>query len=240
VGLSRWKSYQGIQAYVGPMGSGKTYLMTRSAVAALRQGREVWANAGYAVTDPQSGRSTKMYVSLQEMLLAPAGSLLLLDEAGTFMNARHYQELPRGLMYRLTQARKSALQLIYTAQHEMQVDVALRRLTSRVHYVSRIGPVGVSTAWPPVDFCKADTQSLGRQWFMLRKKVMEAYDSTARVWVPPEILEQLQADTPKWLPLTDELIDAVVRRLDEARSNALASVTPSPAPKKLPPARGRG
>lgn len=206
MGVTRWRGFAGIRGYIGGMGSGKTYLMTAEAIKALRQGREVWANAGYHVRDRKSGRETHTYVSLQEMLLAPQGTLLLLDEVGTFMNARKWTELPRGLMYRLTQSRKDSLGLIYTAQHEMQVDVALRRLTAEVTYIRRFGPLGIATRHRPIDLRAADDKPLGRSFFMLRKEVLDAYDTLARVWVPPEVLEELEAELPAWVPLDDEMM----------------------------------
>lgn len=215
--VSVWKTFAGIRAYVGAMGSGKTYLMTRDALRALGRGHEVWSNAGYDVRHP-NGSHTRTYVALSEMLLAPKGTLLLLDEVGTFMSARNWANLPRSLMYRLTQARKDSIRLTYSAQHELQVDVALRRLTSIVYHCKRLGPLVVATGHAPHDFRRADDRSMDRMWSPIRKAVMGAYDTNARVWVPPEVLEELETETERWVPLDDELMaqlrDRVLARDD--------------------------
>lgn len=216
--MSRWFNYRGITGYIGPMGSGKTYLMTRYGLAALRAGREVWTNAGYEIVDKKTGRRSHTYMSLQEMLIAPPGTLLMLDEAGTFMSSRSWTELPRGVMYRLGHARKDSLELVYSGQNEMQIDVALRRQTSQVWYVKRIGPIGIANRYPPIDFAKAGEGSTGSQWFFLRKKVMESYDTKARVWVPPEVLDALRTDAGAWVPLTDEVMQQLRDHVEEMRS----------------------
>lgn len=214
----KFPRYTGIRAYVGPMGSGKTYLMARDGVKALREGREVWANAGFGIKDAKSGRASRTYVSLSEMLLAPPGTVLLLDEVGTFMSARRWQELPRAMMYRLTQARKDSLSLIWSAQHEMQADAALRRLTAVVMHVKRWGRYGVTVAMPPVDYRKGDERPMGRSTWMLRQSVMDSFDTHARVWVPPEVVEEIETETSQWRPLTDDVMAALRDRVVAARA----------------------
>jgi hypothetical protein len=216
------------------MGSGKTYLMTRDVIRALRAGVEVWGNAGYFVVAHVDGCDasqdadgtptcecphTRTYVSLSEMLLAPQGTLLCLDEVGSFMNARRWTELPRSLMYRLTQARKDSLRLIYTAQHELQTDVALRRLTAVTHHIRRVGPVLCAVAYPPIDFRTSDDKPMYRKWALLREAVMGAYDTHAKVWVPPEVLDELATETKKWVPLTDDMMRELRERVVLAREH---------------------
>lgn len=66
--------------------------------------------------------------SLTELFTYP-DSVVCLDEAGIFLNAREFSKTPKGLLSDLAQSRKSAIDLVYAAQFDDQVDRQFRLLT---------------------------------------------------------------------------------------------------------------
>jgi hypothetical protein len=74
--------------------------------------------------------------SLQDLLIYPA-SVVLLDEAGIFLNVREFRATPKKLLQDLAQSRKEGQDLIYAAQFDEQVDRQFRDLTQ--YYVQAAG-----------------------------------------------------------------------------------------------------
>jgi hypothetical protein len=56
-------------------------------------------------------------------------SVILLDEAGIFLNSREFAKTPKELLADLAQSRKDGCDLIYCAQFDEQVDKQMRLLT---------------------------------------------------------------------------------------------------------------
>lgn len=66
--------------------------------------------------------------NLTDLLQYP-NSVVCLDEAGIFLNAREYAKTPREFLIDLCQSRKDGIDLIYAAQFDGQVDKQFRQLT---------------------------------------------------------------------------------------------------------------
>ena len=69
--------------------------------------------------------------SLADILRIPQ-SIVCLDEAGVFLNARSFLTTPKDLLSDLAQSRKEGADLIYAAQFPDQIDKQLRELTQFV------------------------------------------------------------------------------------------------------------
>lgn len=65
---------------------------------------------------------------LQDLLIYPR-SVVLMDEAGIFLNTREFKNTPKKLLMDLAQSRKDGQDLIYAAQFDEQVDRQFRDLT---------------------------------------------------------------------------------------------------------------
>lgn len=206
------EAYQGVVCYSGMPGSGKSYALVERAVQDLREGRRVFSNAGFEVHDVHGcGRRSERYFSLEELLTVPNGCTVLLDEAPVYVNSRKSAEFPRGLLYRMTQVRKDGLRFYYSSIDEMMVDANLRRVTFWT-WQCRRSLLGFfrRTLWAPVDRRTAEDKKLGGRWLRLRRDVAEAYDTTSKVWIPPEVVAALLDDIRRgWVPLTDELVDVL-------------------------------
>ena len=59
-------------------------------------------------------------------------ALILIDEAGTVFDNRSWKEFPKSAMAKFRESRKCQLEIMYTAQDIMDVDLKLRRLTNYV------------------------------------------------------------------------------------------------------------
>jgi hypothetical protein len=62
-------------------------------------------------------------------ILKYSDSLVLLDEAGIFLNTREFSKTPKKLLMDLAQSRKFGCDLVYCAQFDDQVDKQFRMLT---------------------------------------------------------------------------------------------------------------
>lgn len=66
--------------------------------------------------------------NIEELLIYP-NSVVLLDEAGIFLNSREFGKTSKKLLMDLAQSRKFGCDLIYAAQFDEQVDKQMRMLT---------------------------------------------------------------------------------------------------------------
>jgi len=70
--------------------------------------------------------------NLLQALLQIDRALILIDEAGTVFDNRSWKEFPKSAMAKFRESRKCQLEIMYTAQDIMDVDLKLRRLTNYV------------------------------------------------------------------------------------------------------------
>jgi len=187
------RGYQGVTAYVGLPGSGKTYTLTDVACRALLAGREVWTNRGYEVSI--GGLSSKTFASFDDFLSIPNDAVICWDELPLFVNARKWQEFPDGLMYRLTQIRKDSLELHYSAIDWLMVDANVRRITFWVWECNRLG-LGVHrrAMYPPEERRRKDERPRQRELFRIRPHIAASYDSWSKVAVAAPALSAAKAE----------------------------------------------
>lgn len=189
---SRWRSrssgkYQGVTAYVGLPGSGKSYALVEVAVRALAEGREVWCNSGFDV------RGCKRFGSFEEFTQIPNGAVVVWDELPLFVNARKWQEFPDGLMYRLTQIRKHGLELHYSTIDWRMVDVNVRRITFWTWEC-----VGITQRllrrrlYPPPERRVRGERARKSRWVWVKADIADAYDTLGTV----ELMDKAEADPP--------------------------------------------
>lgn len=124
-----------ITGFVGRRGRGKTLLMTRRLYQRYLAGYRVMTN--YHVNFPHekldADRLLKMGDDLQDCAIG-------IDELHVLMDSRNSQSGRNKLLsYFILQTRKRNVVLFYTTQHEMQVDVRLRRNTDFWVKCERVG-----------------------------------------------------------------------------------------------------
>lgn len=164
--MRAFRRYQGVTAYVGMPGSGKTYALAEIAARKLRQGRSVFCNAGFDVL------GAAVFSSFEEFCTLPAGSVVVWDELPLYVNARKWSEFPDGLLYRLTQVRKDGIELYYSAIDEAMVDLNVRRVTFWYWHCRAVtARVLVRSLWPPESFRKARQRPMRRELVIVRERI---------------------------------------------------------------------
>ncbi|MCA1726981.1 MAG: hypothetical protein LC722_04840 [Actinobacteria bacterium] len=201
--------YQGVTAYVGMPGSGKTYGLAQQADRALRRGSIVYSNAGFEVVGSRVLHDWQDFAELVQesedgcrklAAVYPSRSdvcehgypwlevVVVWDELPLYFNARRWTDFPDGMLYQLTQVRKVGIRLYYSAIHEEMVDVTLRRLTFWFWHCRAVtGRVLRRSLYPPDQFRKAKTKPYRREWVFVRESVAALYDTTRKVELPERV-----------------------------------------------------
>jgi hypothetical protein len=174
------RRYRGVRVYTGLPGDFKTYTLAQVGLRAMRQGRDVWVNAGFDL------RGANVFNSFQELLDAPRPKVVLWDEMPVYLSARDWQNFPAELLYEWTQVRKNGDELHYTAIDLEMVDANLRRITAwEVECRALSGLFYVRTCWPALSKRRSKLKKhVWREWGMRHRSVCRSYDTYAKVAVP--------------------------------------------------------
>jgi len=200
-----------IIGYVGLPGGGKTYLMTAHVRKKMKK-LPVWAN--YPIV------GARMWGVIEQIYNVRRG-IIAMDEAGSVVNARKWQELPDEVIRQWQQSRKLSLDLYWTSQAFTSVDKVLRGITNYVWFCQQIFPgVHVAKLYPSEqcervqNWSGVGTKPKALAWrifFPALGYAGDAYDTLALVGISPSG----QVD-PWQLPiLTMELLETAKRKYDE-------------------------
>lgn len=121
---------------MGLPGSGKTLLACRMLERAKREGKRCFANFSSVRGDWERVRWEEV-VRLED-------AFVVLDEAHMWFPAREWARQTQDVLGIFQQHRKVGLDLVWIAQHESRVDVALRELTAFLYSCRKVGPVIIS------------------------------------------------------------------------------------------------
>ena len=163
-----------IEGLIGRPGSGKSYELTRRALAEADRDRLVFAN--YGITHPN------IYTFEPDQLLDLPPGLVVIDEAHLWFPARGSLQLPMSWLAGMSQTRKKGWDLIWAAQHESRVDRVVRDVTSWMWlnsaWFSKDGhPVlFAASCWEPEFFRRPDRR-FTRSWHLFSSKVAGAYNT---------------------------------------------------------------
>lgn len=124
----------------GLPGSCKSYWVANEGLKAIRQGRPVWS------VFPLAG-ALKLDLEWMKSHVFPPMSLLLIDEAQLFYNARLWQKMPPETMRYFAQHRHNGVDVIMASQHPGGVDSALRNIAGEFIWLTSWGP----PRWREVD-----------------------------------------------------------------------------------------
>lgn len=126
-----------IEGIVGPPGAGKTLYGVIRMMRAHRLGRRVYANLF-----PRGG-SPWSFGNWDTMRVAGEG-LFVVDEAQMWFGSRTWDK-NTGELGSWQQSRKRGADLIWIAQHENRVEIAIRELTTTIWRPKIIGPILFAT-----------------------------------------------------------------------------------------------
>lgn len=166
-----------IVIFTGLPGSGKSYKLGRTVVNLLYRNKKeyerkidahwnsklllgkepekrvVWTNLQLSQeVDTEFRGFVKYWTDLRQLTLLRDCEVII-DEVGTYFDARLWETLSLEMRRWLSQHRKFGIEIYGTAQDFAQVDKAFRRLTSNLLYLSKItGSRDISATKPPPKF----------------------------------------------------------------------------------------
>lgn len=120
-----------IEAIVGYQGSGKTFLLVNKADKALRRGQKVFSNVAIR------GAYRLTFDDLVNYTF-PKHSMVLIDEAGRYFNARKWKELPDDVFDLFTLERHLKLDLTIAVQNFNRIDKSLREVIELVWWARNL------------------------------------------------------------------------------------------------------
>ncbi|MQB01775.1 MAG: hypothetical protein GEU78_16090 [Actinobacteria bacterium] len=188
-----------LEGFVGRFGAGKTLLMTWRAYKAQGNYDELWSN--YTLV-PEFFPKVELHKfttgdeffamirnALDRVDGRPGGirRLLVIDEIHSLFDARAWAQLPLEALTPLSQLRKAGLTILYTSQHESQVEKRIRNYTNfmwlcrswgRDFNILRDAPlVFWATAYDNFEFRRPGAEKLGSVVFRVSKKKARLYDT---------------------------------------------------------------
>lgn len=139
-----WTKFEGwgIHLYIGPFGNGKTCSMVRDvySLCCKYRGMTVLTNLNLK-NFPEDTKILPLRCA-RDILEAPAGTLVVIDEIGTIWNSRDFNDgktkdgkgggLSKTVFQNIAQCRHRNVAIYGTAQHWMFLDIILRRITTDV------------------------------------------------------------------------------------------------------------
>lgn len=190
--MKRRGKYQGITAFVGMPGSGKTYGLAQVGVRALAAGERVVCNAGFDLKGAETMSTFDEFAALEGPVT------VVWDELPLYFNARKWAEFPDSMLYKLTQIRKDGIKLYYSTIHEMMIDTTIRRITFWFWHCNAItGRYLRRSLWPPEEFRKAKQKPVRREFVVVKDEVAALYDTHGKVALPQKVRERVKAGVPE-------------------------------------------
>lgn len=116
-----------ITLFTGEPGSGKTYMMTKMALAKLECKTRVFSNYRIHWT----GKNLIGFTNFEFFKVAKKG-LVLIDEIHIYLDARRWFDMPDWVKKKLNQHRHDSLDIYGTCQWFGQVDKAVRELATEI------------------------------------------------------------------------------------------------------------
>lgn len=157
---------------VGLRGHGKSLFVARLVAQRLEAGVTVVAN--FPVTGPTAIRM----VSWEDAILAPEGSMVVLDEAHQWAEARAGQTLDLMANWYISHSRKLRHEVWWIAQDETQVSGKVRNQTNEYVECKRItAKRHRACAYAPREFRKSKAKALWAWWYTPAGAAIRVYDT---------------------------------------------------------------
>jgi len=182
------KTYNGVTAFVGMPGSGKTLALASIGAKAMARGERVVCNAGFDLQGAERLSTFDEFASLEGPVV------VVWDELPLYFNARKWSEFPDSMLYKFTQIRKDGIQLYYSAIHEQMIDVNIRRITFWFWQCRNLG-FGwcIKRCYPPEQFRKATQKPYRTSLYRIKPAIYELYDTYQKVELPKKLRDSVAA-----------------------------------------------
>jgi len=187
---------------VGLRGHGKSLFVARLIAQRLQGGVNVVANF------PVAGGVVRMK-SWEDCILAPEGSMVVLDEAHQWARAQAGKSLDPFADWYISHARKLEHEVWWIAQDESQIASSVRVQTNEMVECKRMTSKRHRAAsYAPRDFRKAKARNLWAWWYRPVGPATKVYD-TMELVRPVEREAMTKAES---VARINELIDEIYRR----------------------------
>lgn len=187
---------------VGLRRHGKTLFVCKRAAAQVAAGIPVYAN--FAIEGGQ------LIESWRDVILAPRGSLVLLDEVHQWCPARAGSSLRPAAGWYIAQCGKLDHEVYIIAQHENQVAGIVRDQVNEVIECKRHPLRGHrARSWAPHEFRKKKARHLWQWYYSHKGGAARVYDTKALI--PPESSRGMRADDD--IAMIEECI-AIIKQRD--------------------------
>jgi hypothetical protein len=158
-----------IEGIVGLPGSGKTLYAVRRLLKAHQRKRMTIANI--------HSRTGAWEFGLWNDISSAGNCLAVIDEAHMWFSARNWTKTAQLELAVFQQSRKEGIDLLWVAQHEARVDVAIREVTAYYWRCRHFGRLCVASKVTPDDAHKV----IGREFFLLGDHLTRHYYTEERI-----------------------------------------------------------
>lgn len=158
-----------IEGITGLPGGGKTLFAVRRLLAAKQAGRDTLANF--------HSRTGSWRFGLWMDIATAGNCLAVIDEAHMWFSARSWTKTQQLELAVFQQSRKEGLDLLWIAQHENRVDVAVREVTAFLWRCRRVGKWIIARQFTPDD----PKHTTGRRIFRIDPGLYQHYFTEERI-----------------------------------------------------------
>jgi len=170
-----WRGF-GIRIYVGMFGTGKSL----SAVNYVRRNALKYKLNVLSNIHLKDIPYTPL-VNYQQIIEAPANTIILIDEISTVFNSRSWKDFNINLLFQLLQCRKNRKELVCTAQRFAHVDKLIRDITGEVIVCRKTWRVCTNVAYDGWDYENSAAQfaivPLWKYVYCATNDLYNAYDT---------------------------------------------------------------
>lgn len=193
---------------VGLRGGGKSLFVNRLIAQRMHAGATIVANFPVQVL-PGSKSEFHRMVTWWDVCLAPAGSMVVLDEAHQWAEAVAGRSLDPTAQWYVSHARKLGHEVWWIAQDETQVSSKVRAQTNEMVECREWMPGHhIAKAYSPRTFRKAKAKALWSWRYKPKGAATRIYDTMELV----RPVEQEKLDRSAWVRQMNAVIDEIYRR----------------------------
>lgn len=174
----KWNEWEGfgLRVYVGMFSTGKSLSAVNYVRRnALRYNLNVLSNIKL-IDVPYTP-----LINYQQIIDAPANTIILIDEISTVLNARSWKDFNVNLLFQLLQCRKQKKELVCTAQRFAHVDKLIRDITAEVVVCRKKWRVAFNIAYDGWSYENATASfaitPIWRKCYVATDELYNAYDT---------------------------------------------------------------
>jgi len=170
-----------VEGFCGLPGSGKTYILAKIGLKAIKNKRKVYAN--FKLTGAQYFDDIFSIINIRE-------GVILIDEINLSFPSRIWEKLPPQFLYFWSQTRKMGLDIYYTSQHPDRIDKVPKEISNWIWWVKKLPfKFHIGSKYLPENINKEKRKNYQFMLFRRNKKTQNAYNTMEIVHLPKHLTE---------------------------------------------------